>query len=144
MPYRKLASLVGRTKASQPLRLSWGRTLPSVSLWTLNNSSLQAGSHSVALHVHLQGYKVGVHTGAVTGQEQLIAASLRGERENLWLHPLESSTCPPIVRGLPGRFHALPNKSEEKLGSLQEHGFSPKSVTIAWLCTHCRLQISYM
>lgn len=101
----------------------------------------------MALHVHLQGYKVGVHTGAVTGQEQLIAASLRGERENLWLHPLESSTCcPPIVRGLPGRFHALPNKSEEKLGNLQEHGFSPKSVTLAWLwmTTHCRLQISYV
>lgn len=61
---------------------------------------------------------------AVMGQEQPMAASLRGEKENLWFHPLESSTrCPAIVRGLPGRFHALPTKSEEKpsesMGSVQ-------------------------
>lgn len=51
---------------------------------------------------------------AVMGREQPSAASLRGAKENLWFHPLESSTRPAIVRGLPGRFHALPTKSEEK------------------------------
>lgn len=58
------------------------------------------------------------------GQEQPIAASLRGEKENLWFHPLEGSTrCPAIVRGLLGIFHGLPNKSKEKpsksMGSVQ-------------------------
>ena len=106
----------------------------------------------MALPVHLQGYKVLVHTRAVTGQEwPMVAASLRGKRENLGFHPLESSTCgPPIVRGLPSRFHALPNNSEEKLGDLQEHGLSPKPATLAWLCipeqmtTHCEPQISFL
>lgn len=75
------------------------------------------------------------HGGSNGPRMATVAASLRGERENLGLYPLESSTRgPPIGRGLPSRFHALPNNSEENLGDLQEHGFRPKPVTLAWLC----------